>query len=1440
VFKCAICSHEHWYSVPPTCRRCGSKLDAAKHDELRHLDFLWKELASDEAAALMPADVRARLLAHYQERRRGLIEELQPPRPVPPKAAAEAGPGAETKRVAPAEPSKKAEVAAPPKPPRKREPVPTAPEPRPFRPDFRRWGETVMRSLLYLGVFGLIATFLLTIYGPWSSAIPATVRLAVLILITAGIYAFGYALRYKFDLARTGLALIFLALALIPLLYLAAKRFGLLPAEHTLQEWFGVTLFCTMLYAIVGAIVGESALMYLTAFSGATTTGLLLGHLGWFDSRRFVAIALVFTLLSGLYFIISTYTSRKRRDSTPFLIASQVIMGFVLFTLMYYTTQSRYLPATAICGMITVYYAAAYYMRRVPELFYIPCASLVATTVLFTLSWTTELVWLSLAIAVPAGVYLFVGAHPAVPDDAAPKVPLRQTSLGCMAIVFTFFVVATVRSLVEAGGYVDAACIGLMVTAYFIPSATIRGKPNEAYIPCISLLATILLFTLSRTTDIVWLSLAITVVAGMYLFLSLYRRLPERTMFTLALRQTSLGAMIVVLTFFALATVRSLIEGSGYLRAAYIGLMVTAYFIPSAMVQTRPKEAYIPCISLLAAIVLFTLSRTTDIVWFAMAITVPSSAYLIISANRKIPETMLFKSPLGRTSFGAMLVVLALFGIAAAAGVYEKSYMRPMYIGLMVTAYFVTSALARAKAEEMYVPALTFTSTALLLVAQFLPRGYNVSPAWFCVPVALAGGGYVLTRFRREEYARPFYYAGYCFSYLPFAVATVGLALRLWSRVPESIAPTASWVHAPTIGAGLLIAAVFYACCSAITKESFNVYLSVGAVAGLIALVVDVSPLPGAATFMFLGFFAVVLAIFALRVKGTPWTTPFYYSGHLIAALNTLYLVWVVATDIAGGGARGAWIFPLVTAFLAMGFYLYNGLEVRQKLFAYMTVSTAYLAMAILLFTCLGALYEHARLIIAIVSLAAVGFEHRIRDVHRGLWREPLLVARNAVVGAILIQGMVTHAFATYASVNTIALYALGALTATATAVLRRDEPAARPQLHTFTGGALFFLAVWTFLREVASVPNQWMPLHVIGIAIPYLVAGRLLERFRDRTHTRMVYGLVTLISVFAIVISLPHPTTAIFTCIAASVVYGILAYFLRKDSFLYASILSFALAYLFSLIEVEVPVHAYGLYFLVIGVVLTCVGKVIRSDTTRLENNPFYLVGAVISVGAVVSAVTIASLFVAGTYSTSELNISIGVTALAALMYGIYGFFLGSRTFFLLSGSMLLGTYYLFILKYHVAISPAYTFPPAAILVGLGIAQIRTEERSAYLTARQKIVAGLVLLFLPAFVRTVTREDFFEGLLIMSFGISAIWLSVRFKIKYLFVGGMAAVAGDILLQAVRFMRSASIPKELYIGTASVILIFMGCLAERRFKEAVAGTVRRTRGKIAMYFDGWA
>jgi hypothetical protein len=248
---------------------------------------------------------------------------VQAPPPLP-ETPAEAEPAQEEPEQPPSEVAPEPEI------------VPAAPaEPQPIRPDFSKWGEKLIRSLLYLGVFGLICTVLLIIYGPRSEAVPPAVKLGVLVLITAGIYGLGYMLRYKFELARTGLALIFLSLALVPLLYLAAKRFGMLAPEHTLLEWFRVTLFCTILYAVVAVIIGESALMYLTAVAGATTTGLLMGHIGWFDSRRFVEIALAFTLLSAFYLAVSTYSKQKRRDSMPFLIVSQILMGFVLFSLMY-------------------------------------------------------------------------------------------------------------------------------------------------------------------------------------------------------------------------------------------------------------------------------------------------------------------------------------------------------------------------------------------------------------------------------------------------------------------------------------------------------------------------------------------------------------------------------------------------------------------------------------------------------------------------------------------------------------------------------------------------------------------------------------------------------------------------------------------------------------------------------------------------------------------------------------------------------------------------------------------------------------------------------------------------------------------------------------------------------------------------------------------------
>ena len=1328
MFKCAICGCEHVYSTPSSCRRCGAKLNEAKHEQLRHLEFLREELASEEISSLIPPDVRARVLAHYEARRDQLVSGLREPPPVPGEEVSEEEPTQEGVPAAPpGRPQETEPVAVPPEEAgRETERAVTPSEPPLFQPDFAKWGETIMRSLLYLGVAGLICAFLLFIYGP-KYAIPPTVKLGVLLLITAGIYSFGHVLRYKFDLARTGLALIFLSLALVPLLYLAAKRFGVLPGDHTVLEWFRVTLFCTILYAVVGVIVGESALMYLTTIAGTTATGLLIGHFGWFDSRRFVEIAFVCTLLSALYFLISTYTGQKRRDSMPFLIASQVIMGFVLLTLAYYTVQSRFVPAGAICAMITVYYAAAYFMRRVEELAYIPCVSLVATVVLFTLSRTTDVVWLSAAITVSASVYLFLGAYPRIPDNILPKLPLRQSSFGLMLVVLAFSLIAALMSL-DDGSYLRAVCIGLMVTGYFVPSALVRAKLNEAYIPCISLMATVVLFTLSMTTDIVWLSLAVTV---------------------------------------------------------------------------------------------------------------PASAYLFLGAYRRIRDEMLFKLPLRQASLGAMTAVLFLFVIAAGASLVEGSYVRAAYIGLMVTTYFVASALVRAKPQEMYVPAAALIVTALLVLARFMPGRYNLSPAWFGVSVALAGGGHILTRLNRGPYAQPFYATSYCFSLVPLSIAMVGLVLRLTGSVWELTAEDPAWCHAPTIATGLLIAAAYYFCCAYAAKERLNIYLSVGTLAALIALGVNASPLAGPATFMFWALLALALCVSSFKKQGTLWSSPFYWSSHFIAAVNMVYLVWIVATDIAGQYPERTPLFPLVTSCAATTFYLYNTFKKKPKLYAYITVVTGYIAIGVILFTGLGASYVQVRLIVALVSLAVVGLEHRLRNVDDDLWMEPLLAVRNVVVGAVVAAGFVSHARAVHAGGNAVALYAIAALTAVATAFTRRDERGQRPHIYTFVGGALFFVALWTLLHDVVSVSGQTIPLYVMAAAVPYLVAGRLLDRIDDKTHSWAVYALATLIAAFAIVISLPYRTPAIFTCIGASVVYGILAYFKRKNMFLYGSILSLGLAYWFCLLEAGVPVHAFGLYFIVLGLILVLAGKLVKSDTARLEENPFYVVGAVISVCAIISAVTLASLFLAGEYTVSEINIAIAVTVVAAVMYGTYGVFLRSRAFYVLSGAMLVGTYYLFMLKYRVTVSPAYTLLPAAILAGLGVVQVRSRAAPAYPTGREKITAGLLLLFVPAFVKTVANEDFLEGLLIMVLGISILFLSTKLKIKALFLGGALAVGGDIFLQAVRFMRSATIPRELYIGTGSVILIFMGCLAEKRFKEAVAGTVRRTKGKITAYFEGW-
>ena len=212
MFKCAICGHEHFYSIPSNCRECGAKLNEAKHEELRHLDFLCRELASEEATALMPPEVSARVLAHYDSRRDQVIKALrEPPPPAPPEVVFEERPTRDEVPAGPPQAPEKPEPLAVPPEEAVREPerAPAPSEPQVFQPDFAKWGETVMRSLLYLGVAGLICACLLFIYGP-KYAVPPMVKLGVLLLITAGIYSFGHVLRYKFDLTRTGLALIFL------------------------------------------------------------------------------------------------------------------------------------------------------------------------------------------------------------------------------------------------------------------------------------------------------------------------------------------------------------------------------------------------------------------------------------------------------------------------------------------------------------------------------------------------------------------------------------------------------------------------------------------------------------------------------------------------------------------------------------------------------------------------------------------------------------------------------------------------------------------------------------------------------------------------------------------------------------------------------------------------------------------------------------------------------------------------------------------------------------------------------------------------------------------------------------------------------------------------------------------------------------------------------
>jgi hypothetical protein len=145
------------------------------------------------------------------------------------------------------------------------------------------WQEILIRSMLYVGIFGAAVTALTLLR---SDSLGPNGKFSVVAGATVIVYGLGRLMRAKWAYERTGMAFILLAMLLLPLNWYAAKVFGLVTASGTLLEWGCVLGVCAALYFVVSIRLRDPVMPYVTVFTALTACTLIAWHynppwLGW-------------------------------------------------------------------------------------------------------------------------------------------------------------------------------------------------------------------------------------------------------------------------------------------------------------------------------------------------------------------------------------------------------------------------------------------------------------------------------------------------------------------------------------------------------------------------------------------------------------------------------------------------------------------------------------------------------------------------------------------------------------------------------------------------------------------------------------------------------------------------------------------------------------------------------------------------------------------------------------------------------------------------------------------------------------------------------------------------------------------------------------------------------------------------------------------------------
>ena len=1357
--QCPVC-RTNLPSVAAHCRTCGPV--ASRHrletiTELRRIVYrlradaedgqtqapgwwsvvrFYSDRLADQTAALVQAVEQARGAIRPPPARahRPLAEQEHTPTPVEVPVAAPAAPPpsvAQPRTELPGpSPSSPAPALPDTRPPQLRPPPPTA-EPRP-------WAETVIRSLLYIGVFGLAIT-LFTIIYTYRQKISGGWKLAGVGTTTLAFFGAGALLRGRFDYERTGLAFIMLSGLMLPMNYFAAKLFGVLDATHTWVEWGTVATACCGLYWGVSRKLEDPGLPYLVMLAAMAALMCFATAVLPVWVWRGVGAALVASL--GLLALPAI----GPRYRVPFLVVSGLFgaLGTLVYARSLATLVGMDGPAlwrVAILGLsLTVTLQALDLRRDMSAIRHLVPLLLAANLLIllkefstgqhnigFVLAGTAFLLWGQEALWRRAGGDWLRGLlHDRDADE------YRESSADACQRV--------------------SLAIGVGAVLVLVASVVAHTVPRMASVP----------------------------VLGKGGALSLWGGLALTGLFS-GLRSGRVPEWMLGLCLMALASVW---------YGAY--LVQPDYDAPALSLMV------------LCAVALFSVGWWSDEARAAMVVDTAVWSFLIAAAGVVVHRTLVLDHAVATT---ASLLTFATF--------FATDWARPPRVADNLPVGVATT-----------VSSLSFGAAVLHIWWWAAPVGWTWAVPLLLVALSCAFGAELILMRERTEISHRWYRAG-------FVAAGVGLALMAVDVL------TASQVHLPgldpskpaSVWTAFALAALFYGLDAARTPStrSAHALFSLAPVAAWYgAMVFDLTGPSGLLYAMLAG--AVIHPRFGSE---SFWTEPRRrVAATTMAILSPLAYLLFVFVDPQHVAAVGAlWLGTL--------YFAERAAREDEPVFVHLAWVGVFPALAVTALAIGAVEWTASDLTWLVAPVSAIVFAAwaALGPERLGRWFRPGYIVTWAYGLAVAVQLFLEVGVPFWPG-----LALTGAWVIAAWCGIRHQLEEA--SALSFVAGLAALLTVRVGLKDSGAAATT-VAYSLLPLAAAYATIAAWAARDEDRTTAQWtLFGgqlLLYVVVVFAQVSLLGWREGPL-----ALLALGHAA--IHFAAWLYTGLLllvytGLALANL-----------ALGLALTAWGVAPDTVSLVMQAAAAaqvgasvlvrkRFEDEP---VPPFIAIGLGVSAATLL-LQVARNVGDLPGSLATIATVFAAAATTALAARLTSERRLLRGTEILAGLgYLLLLLRWDVDQAIAYSAFPGLLLVLHGVRALRAADKNHPDAtaldgrARSLLRAGMAVLFIPPLLQAAAPAQGMASFLSGLFAILLLLVAIQLRVRLMFLTCIGVLALVFGIQLVRIIDFGTVPTWVWIGVASVVLIFVGFLSERNFNRAVKGTVTRAGERVKSFFEDW-